>query len=103
MNFEGPLHHTLAHVGTPAIPDPSCKLREDVVESSSGLGAIAVHFNISVLSLAVSVRLDSGLALSHESSKHSDTDQKENSHSLVISPDPRKQSPLGTKPACNTL
>lgn len=94
MDFEGPLHHTLVHVGTPTIPDPYRKLREDIVESSSGLGAIAVHFNNSVLSLAVSIRLDSGLALSHESSKHSDTDQKENNHSLVISPDPRKQSPL---------
>ena len=82
------------HVGTPTIPDPYCKLREDIVESSSGLGAIAVHFNNSVLPLAVSIRLGSELSLSRESSKHSDTDQKKNSHYLVISPDPRKQSPL---------
>lgn len=49
------------------------------------LGADAVHCDIQVLSLAVMMRLDSGLALPQESSKLGDTDQEENSLFLVIS------------------
>lgn len=78
------LVHTLLHVGTPATPGPYHKLREDV-ERSSGLDPIAVHFDIHALSLAIRVRLDSGLALPHKASKHRGTDQEENSHFLVIS------------------
>lgn len=49
------------------------------------LGADAIHCDIQVLSLAVTVKLDSGLTLPHELSKRGDTDQEENSLFLVIS------------------
>lgn len=55
------------------------------LESSSELSADVIHFDMQAVFLAVRVRLDSALALPHESRKHSDTDQEESRHFLVIS------------------